>query len=166
MLSRAGESSYARRTVRAAYTPDPAIDSALLGSVPPEAPRIVHDLTRECLRARRTQSALAILVVRVEGGGATQWGARSPINSLQIRTAQMLRDTDLVGMLGDHEILAILPGADLEGARVAADRLMKQARRRGASAQVVVGVDALSPEEDDVPALIARGRAVARAALD
>ena len=95
----------------------------LLDGVPPDGPKIVDDLVRECLRARRNSLAISIIMLMItESKKAIVRGRRSQIAALRSRALRGLRETDVVGKYDGERVLCILPGADIEGAIVAADR--------------------------------------------
>ncbi len=162
-----------RRPARVSYVEDPAIDRALATSAPENGPKILRDLVREVGRARRSQLALGILVLRIKADPDTAqkaWGGRPPLATLLLRVSQTLRETDTVGQLSKDELLAILPGADMEGGCVVSERLQNNARThrdRGLMTfAFACGVDVLAPDDDNVMALVDRARSVARASLD
>jgi PleD family two-component response regulator len=138
-------------------------DDALGWSAPPDGPKIVDDLVRECLRARRNSLAISIIMLMItESKKAIIRGRRSQIAALRSRALRGLRETDVVGKYDGERVLCILPGADIEGAIVAADRLRKLGTARNALTDVAIGYAQLGPSEKDVAQFIARALKISR----
>lgn len=147
---------------KAEYDKNPSIDATIAYSVGGGAPTVLVALKQEALRARRSDLAIAILVMRlVIVGAGMRLSPRAEISSLKMRVCETLRHTDTVGQLPDSEVLAVLPGADLPGAEAAARRLIAAHARRPQAKHLdfVIGPACLGADEGDLAAMIERGRA-------
>ena len=77
------------------------------------------------------------------------------------RISEGLRHTDMCGPYGDSEILSVLPGATIEGATIAAERLGAKngvLMLRGVDVAVFVGLAELEPTDDSIEGFLMRAR--------
>lgn len=140
-----------RRYRRVSYAQDPRLDAALARSLPADAAAVLFDLLREVLRARRSGAPLAIVTVD------------APIDSdtalLALRDGPLppRRSSDMVGAIGPHTVLVVLPGTDEDGAATVA-RTVAVADPRWR-----VGTTMLGEDDDDALAFVGRAQASAPA---
>ena len=99
---------------------------ALFEDLPEGAPHVLSDLKEEIASARRNSKALAIAFVELRPirEAALPDHNRKAVRRLLQIVGKVLRHTDKCGLLNETEILAILPGTDEPGCRVAMERLL------------------------------------------
>jgi diguanylate cyclase (GGDEF)-like protein len=130
-----------------------------------------ESLRRELFRARRSGGALAVVVLdldhfkRVNDSHGHQTGDRVLVE-VAARAERALRAEDLLARTGGEEFTALLPGATLEAAAEVAERVRRAVAEEEIAvpggalrATVSLGCAALSAEERDAAALIARADA-------
>jgi PleD family two-component response regulator len=126
---------------------------------------------RELKRAERSKSHLSVAVCRVLEPGGDQ-----AVPRLMARLVHVIREYDVLARLGAHEVVILLPDADVSGAGVVLQRIsgvvegLEQVPPEGAGLPftVAVGVATYPAEVPDGESLIAlaRSRAVAAPALN
>ena len=94
----------------------------------PNRTLLTDRLDREIVRSRRDKAAFALLLFDLDGFKAVNdthgHAAGDRVLALVAeRASAAMRASDTVGRLGGDEFLAILPGASLEGATIAAEKL-------------------------------------------
>jgi diguanylate cyclase (GGDEF)-like protein len=124
-------------------------------------------LDNEVLRARRYQQKLSVLMFDIDhfkrvndthghlvGDEAIRHVAKSAVSTL--------RATDFVARYGGEEFVALLPGVEIDGATIAAERVREAARKPFAalaetelSVTISVGVTSARPDTADAKALLA-----------
>jgi diguanylate cyclase (GGDEF)-like protein len=130
-----------------------------------------ESLRQEVARSRRTGDALAVVVLdidRFKQVNDTHGHAAGDLVLAEVagRAARALRAGDLLARIGGEELAALLPGATLSAAAEVAERI-RRAVAHGAIAvdggalgvTVSLGCAALSAEEQDAAALLARADA-------
>lgn len=126
--------------------------------------RASADIAKECSRCVRLGLCVAVITCRLgdEGDSVDSVRLRPKMRTLQRRVSDCLRHTDTILRLNEHEIVAVLPGADLEGGLAAARRLamisISQAKK-GRGLVFDLGVSALASEDMTPQELIDRARA-------
>lgn len=135
------------------------------------AQKAVSDLARETTRCLRNGVSVAVIAIRLQGEAAADSinPDRPKIRTVQRQVADCLRHTDTISRLNDRELIAILPGADYEGGRSAAQRLQRISatqRKKGRGFSYDLGVAAVAEQEESPQDLIERARAAYGAALE
>lgn len=120
---------------------------------------------RELKRAERSKSHLSVAVCRVLEPGDDQ-----AVPRLMAKLVHVMREYDVLARLGDHEVVILLPDADVSGAGVVLHRIngvvegLAQEPPEGSGLQITVrmGVATYPAEVPDGESLIAlaRSRAV------
>lgn len=131
-------------------------------------------LVEEVERARRYCHALSLLVVDVDGlkaiNAAHGIGTGDQVlRAVAAGCAEMLRETDLLGRLGDDEMAVALPSTDGGGALALAERLRASLARRpltdGAGGlAVTVCIGGAEAGDDSVEVLLGRAQTALQAA--
>jgi diguanylate cyclase (GGDEF)-like protein len=123
-------------------------------------------LDNEILRARRYQQKLSVMMFDIDhfkrvndthghlvGDDAIRHVAKSAVSTL--------RATDFVARYGGEEFVALLPGVEIDGATIAAERLREAARKPFAtlaeaplSVTISIGVTSARPDTPDAKALL------------
>ncbi len=149
-----------RSEQRLAVEPVAALDWAQTGS----HHNALADVARECSRSVRLGLSIVVIAGRLTkvDDSADSLRMRPRLRTFQRRVADSLRHTDTVVRLSEREILALLPGANLQGGLAAAGRLaassLSQARK-GRGLVYDLGVAAFSSADASPQDLIDRARA-------
>ena len=152
-----------RSAVPKTYVSTPEIEMAMFEDPPADASPIVGELQSEISAARRGGRALAIALIQLEmlGVDATRDHERKATRRLLQIVSKILRHTDKCGLLADQEILAILPGADEAGCKIAMNRMLGGSFDKIAASLKVdarVSIAELGAEESGVLAFLDRVR--------
>jgi diguanylate cyclase (GGDEF)-like protein len=117
----------------------------------PNRTLLTDRLEQEVARAKRATATFAVLTYDLDGFKAVNdtYGHAAGDRVLALvgeRSRSVMRASDTVGRLGGDEFLAILPGASVEGATIAAEKLREALRQPyavgGATARVSASIGA------------------------
>ena len=144
-----------------AFEPNPLIDSLLSGSLGEDCSAIERVLLRTVLRARSNNAPMSILLLSCTDA-SKQPLSRVQMRKLLVAVGQLVRHTDSSGQLNKQEILIVLPGAEDEGARIAASRVADNGQMRRLVAEgfnIDFAVGELLGDETALETMIERARA-------